>query len=341
VKYDRPVRELLAECVATLAEPFERGDVLGWFHRHYPDIADGTVAAHIQALTDGTDRGRHHPGVAHYPPLLQRVGRGLYRRANAGGSRQAPQRDDSGVAAQAAVASAEPVDVVLVGCVKSKGPRPAPAQELYRGSLFKRRIEYARASGCRWFVVSGRWGLVAPDEVLAPYDLYLADQSAAYRRGWAGFVAATLERVNGSLIGARIEIHAGDSYVSALRPALNALGAVVVDPVQAGSFGETLSWYDRQQPASARPTGPADSGTTSSSPAGQQASAPDLDRLADQFAAQLSDPAVAMSVPQLLARGSGGLNTSGLYSWWVDDAGSDDLSLGLAVTVHTGLIYLG
>ena len=39
-----------------------------------------------------------------------------------------------------------------------------------------------------------RWGLVEPEEVIAPYDMYLADQPVVCRRAWVGFVAAALER---------------------------------------------------------------------------------------------------------------------------------------------------
>jgi hypothetical protein len=102
VKYDRPVRELLAECVAALPERFERGDVLEWFRRHYPHVAPGTVSAHVQALTNGSDRARHHPGLAHYPPLLERVGRGLYRRAIAQRPLPPGQATEAAVTAPAA-----------------------------------------------------------------------------------------------------------------------------------------------------------------------------------------------------------------------------------------------
>jgi len=50
----------------------------------------------------------------------------------------------------------------------------------------------AERAQCPWFILSSRWGLVAPEEVVASYDLYLGDQSQAYRRAWAEFVVAQL-----------------------------------------------------------------------------------------------------------------------------------------------------
>ncbi len=42
--------------------------------------------------------------------------------------------------------------------------------------------------------LSAAVGLVEPEEVIAPYDMYLADRPVVCRRAWAGFVAAALER---------------------------------------------------------------------------------------------------------------------------------------------------
>ncbi len=63
------------------------------------------------------------------------------------------------------------VDAMLVGCVATKAPAPAPAKDLYRSQLFTRRRAYAEASGKPWFILSALHGLVQPDEVTEPYDL--------------------------------------------------------------------------------------------------------------------------------------------------------------------------
>ena len=48
-----------------------------------------------------------------------------------------------------------------------------------------------------------------------------------------------------------------------------------------------------------------------------------------------------MSVEELLDAGGAGLGGPGLYSWWVDQQGADDLSSGLGEAVAPGLIYAG
>jgi hypothetical protein len=73
---------MLAECVGQLDEPFRRSEVVGWFRRHYPEVKESTLAAHIQAATaNAGNRARNHPHLAGRAPLLRRIDYGLYVRA--------------------------------------------------------------------------------------------------------------------------------------------------------------------------------------------------------------------------------------------------------------------
>jgi hypothetical protein len=58
--------------------------------------------------------------------------------------------------------------VGLVGCSKRKLAQPAPAALLYASPLFRLAARYCAASCGRWFVLSARHGLLAPDEAVAP-----------------------------------------------------------------------------------------------------------------------------------------------------------------------------
>ena len=80
--------------------------------------------------------------------------------------------------------SAQPVrtadrepDLILVGCVKKKLPTPAAAKDLYISALFHKERTYAERAGVPWFVLFAEHGLVAPEDVLAPYDLQLEPTS--------------------------------------------------------------------------------------------------------------------------------------------------------------------
>lgn len=326
MKYDRPVSELLAECAHALHEPFTRQDILAWFRQHYPDIKPNTVQTHIFALTAGEAPSRDYYNMGGRRPVLERVGRGLYRRSRGDSTRAEPARPPEALPAP---------DVVLIGCVKSKGVQPAPAKDLYTSALFARRRRYAEESGAPWFIVSSRWGLVTPDEVIAPYDLYLGDMPAAYRRAWGEFVVAQLAGQL-PLAGKRIEVHAGDHYVDALRPAMERAGAEATKPVDAHSMGETLAWYDgdrgRGREAPPSPAAPVRVAAID---------APNDEALTDRLVAALSDRSSALTPDQLRCADRRLLSSPGLYTWWADDDGAADLSRGLGHAVSPGLIYAG
>jgi hypothetical protein len=214
-------------------------------------------------------------------------------------------------------------DIVLVTCVKSKSPSPAAAKDLYTSALFVKERAHAERSGAPWYILSAEHGLVAPDEWLAPYERYLPDTSPEYRRAWGTWVAARLQMLEGPLQGKTIEIHASSAYLEAVRQPLTELGAVITDPLRGLAMGERLSWYDAD---------------ASSSVAGG-AEPEELD--VAPLIQRLRDDASAMTPEAFLAAHGTGLDRPGLYSWWVDEVGADDLAQGLGLPVSHGLIYAG
>ncbi len=328
--YDRPVRELLADCVHTLLAPFTRQDVLTWFGRHYPLVKASTISTHLAGLTEGA---RPHAHLAQYPALVRRVDQGLYEPTGPASTRGGPPVAGpctSGSATAVQAASSSGADLLLLGCIKYKRSGPTPAHNLYTSPLFLRRRRYAEAAGVRWYVLSARHGLVLPEEVIAHYDVHLAGQSASYRAAWGAFVVEQLRRERGEMSGLVVDIHAGDAYVEAVRGPLERAGTVVLDPVDARSLGETLAWYDRE-PVEMTP------GVKKVQPPVRR---PEADGLAEAVRF-LDDPDRALPVPELLRSERSALERPGLYSWWVDEPGARDLSSGLGLPLSAGLIYAG
>jgi hypothetical protein len=243
-----------------------------------------------------------------------------------GGEAQISRRAD--IPAPGATHTAQAA-VLLIGCVHTKRPAAAAAAELFTSPLFDGRRRYAAASGLPWYILSAKFGLLAPDDVIGPYDVYLADQSPGYKKAWGEFVVAALEQHEHDLHGHSIEVHAGAAYVDPLRAPLTARGAKLVTPLAHLRQGEQLAWYGTHaagSPASAPPASPP----------------PDMPG-ADpgDLALRLSDPSRALSPQDLLDRGRGSLLVPGLYSWWVDEKGAADLSRGLGHPVTGGMIYAG
>jgi hypothetical protein len=212
------------------------------------------------------------------------------------------------------------VEVVLVTCVKEKAESPRAAKDLYTSSLFRKERAYAEASGAPWFILSAEHGLVAPDEWLAPYERYLPDTPPSYREAWADWVVQRLTLLCGDLRGMVLEIHASEDYLSPLRPKFARVGATIREPLKGLRQGERLAWYgtvaEQHQTPSALPT---------------------LAELVEM----LSDASRSLAPAEVLARGSDGWRAPGLYSWWVDASGAEDLSTGLGHDVKAGLVYAG
>jgi len=220
----------------------------------------------------------------------------------------------------AQVRSWERPDIVLVGCVKSKRDHAAPAKDLYVSDLFRKGRRYAEATAERWYILSAQYGLVAPDEVIEPYELHLAATSTAYRREWGIAVVRQLLAAAGALEGRVVEVHAGAAYADAIRPQLLEAGVRVVEPLAGLTLGQRLAWY-----------GALDGGATSGSETPS----------ASLLVAQLKHSESALTPQDFLATRGAGFGGPGLYSWWVDDAGARDLTEGLGHPVDSGLIYAG
>ena len=215
--------------------------------------------------------------------------------------------------------------LLLVACVKEKLSVPAAARDLYVSPLFRKEREYAERVGLPWFILSAEHGLVVPDEWLSPYERYLPDTPPSFRRAWGTWVVERLELLAGSVAGRTIEIHAGSTYVEALRTPLETKGASLFEPLAGLGMGQRLAWYGAQPDVTDEP----------------DTSGADLHAAAEEFCERLTDDSIAMTPAEFIVRGPVNLRVPGLYSWWVDPAGAADLSAGLGSSLDPGLIYAG
>jgi hypothetical protein len=307
--------QLVAEAARTLPEPFSRQAIISWVSERRADVELSSISTHIAYATAETPNRERHPLGAR-PPLLERVDRGLYRR-HLGATptmSAAPVHVPAGTSSPPTAGQPTTGDIVLVGCSRTKSAVPAPAEDLFQGPGFRRARAYAAASGAPWFVLSAKYGLLTPDDVVGPYDVYLPDRSSAYRAAWGEWVVSQLAERQ-VLHGARVEVHASQAYTAPLREPLRRRGATLHEPLAGLRQGERLAWYGPAQPESL------------------SAGVPDVSPLLDERTAVpparfLSDGRVAAARP-------------GLYSWWVDQTGAHELSAGLGHRVSRGLIYAG
>lgn len=127
--------------------------------------------------------------------------------------------------------------VHLVACVGQKLPHAARAGDLYQSDWFRKARTYVAAQGGRWFILSALHGLVAPSRVIEPYNVTLADMSAAERRGWGARVAGQLA----AQIGRRtpVVMLAGRLYHS---PIADWAGSRATVPMEGLGIGQQKAW---------------------------------------------------------------------------------------------------
>jgi len=153
---------------------------------------------------------------------------------------------------------------VLVGCGAEKQSSRAPARDLYTSHYFAKKREYAKTCGDNWSVLSALHGSLATRSLVEPYDVTMDDYpldldeypDAKFRTTdeWAASVIEGLENCVHNLeqwddrqpLG-RVEVLAGQAYVTPLRDALDALadehGFEAVYPFDDTSgIGEQIGW---------------------------------------------------------------------------------------------------
>ncbi|HEV2638719.1 MAG TPA: hypothetical protein VGX23_26460 [Actinocrinis sp.] len=73
------------------------------------------------------------------------------------------------------LSSSERSTILLLGCAKSKLTTPAAAKDLYWPSTMVRaRRRFAEERGAPWFILRSKWGLLDPEQLVAPYEMYPA-----------------------------------------------------------------------------------------------------------------------------------------------------------------------
>ncbi len=119
---------------------------------------------------------------------------------------------------------------------------PQPARSLYTSAWFKKASAYAQQIADRWFILSAKYGLVPPDQVIAPYDETLNRMPAAQRRAWAKRVLQDLRHEVQA--GDDIIILAGQRYRAHLIDPLEAIGCNVEIPMRGLRISEQLRWLN-------------------------------------------------------------------------------------------------
>ena len=128
----------------------------------------------------------------------------------------------------------------LISCVSKKQSYAAKAADIYVSSLFTKSRRFVEQSCDSWFILSAKYGLILPSEVIEPYEETLNKKSKIERVNWALKVWAKLR--NYIKPGDRITILAGERYRENLLPLLQEYGCRIEIPLQGLGIGLQLQW---------------------------------------------------------------------------------------------------
>jgi hypothetical protein len=72
--------------------------------------------------------------------------------------------------------------LALVACVKTKQPQPAKAKDLYTSPWFTSTRALVERHNAHWLILSAKYGLLEPEQTVAPYELTLTKMKIGDRR---------------------------------------------------------------------------------------------------------------------------------------------------------------
>jgi hypothetical protein len=138
--------------------------------------------------------------------------------------------------------------VALVGCGKTKLAHPARARDLYTGNLFVATRGHVEAAGYdAWYVLSARYGLVSPDQIIEPYEATMDSKTVDQLTAWVSKVDVAFRCINpgygkwtgkgGRLI---VDFYAGGAYADPLTATWRGSSWEINTPLAGLQMGERL-----------------------------------------------------------------------------------------------------
>lgn len=85
--------------------------------------------------------------------------------------------------------------IALVSGVLPQYENAMPARWLYHSEWFVVAAGLAETASTGWFILSARYGLLHPDQKIAPYELTLSTLSPDQRQAWAAGVLQSLTQI--------------------------------------------------------------------------------------------------------------------------------------------------
>lgn len=131
--------------------------------------------------------------------------------------------------------------IALISCVSKKKLGTHKAEDLYISDWFIKAKQYIKQNYKEWYILSAKYGLIRPDNIIENYNEYLPKTTLIYRKWWADNIFENLiNNYNNSIM---VDIFAGKHYRKYLIPLLLSKNYIVNIPLKGLGIGEQLKWF--------------------------------------------------------------------------------------------------
>lgn len=72
--------------------------------------------------------------------------------------------------------------VAVINCASKKLSYSAPAKDFYIGTVFKVQLEFCKKNFSNYCIISAKYGLLLPTDIVEPYNLYIGDLTDQQRK---------------------------------------------------------------------------------------------------------------------------------------------------------------
>lgn len=85
--------------------------------------------------------------------------------------------------------------IALIGCTSRKQDYKCPAIEMYtKSNYFNLKLDYCKKINVdKIYILSAKYGLLEPEEIIEPYNVHLKETSKDYRLTWSENVLKDLK----------------------------------------------------------------------------------------------------------------------------------------------------
>ncbi len=129
---------------------------------------------------------------------------------------------------------------VLISCSKSKGGHRDIARDMYVSPLYRKSVQLAELWGVPFYILSAKYGLLHPDELIEPYEQTLKTATKKEKQDWARRVDTQLRELSRK----EFIVLAGDDYFAPLLEAGGDEPLSYFAPMRSLSLGTRLAFLN-------------------------------------------------------------------------------------------------